>query len=214
MQREPTHEELSSLLQNWLDEEMLFREALRLGMDADDVIVRRRLVQKVTFIAEESVPPNPSDTELRRFFGENADRYELPSRYTFSQYRFDDEKTAKTVLAAGGPDNAEVAGRTGMLNRVHIEKSPRDIVSSFGGQFAVQLTALTPGENWQGPLISDFGWHVVQLRAVLPPGPPAFETVRGNVLNDYLYHARERARGKFLEGLRDHYDVKWQLDEP
>lgn len=212
MNREPTALELRNLAENWVNEEMLFREAKRLGFDEEDVIVRRRLVQKMQFIAEQGEVLEPDEATLRAWFETNRQQYELPVRFTFSHVFFRAEPTAEqTAQVNAGSGNAwRTQGDPTMQRPTYVQQSERQIASEFGARFAGGITRLAPSETWQGPVASEFGWHLVRLDAVEEKTIPAFETARNQVRNDYLFEAREKARRGQLDALRERYDVIWE----
>ncbi|XOV87804.1 MAG: peptidyl-prolyl cis-trans isomerase [Pseudomonadota bacterium] len=212
MQREPTPEELANLLENWIEEEILYREALRLELDADDVIIRRRLVQKISFIAEESSLEEPTDAILKGYFETNAARYQIPARYTFSQLLFSSAAAAtNAIAAAGASDNWRMLGEPTLLNPSYADRDRREVISAFGNAFADALVTLKPDGTWQGPIRSDFGYHLVRLDEVADPASPDFETVRNLVLSDYLFAMRQDARNNYLNSIKSGYRVEWHL---
>ncbi|MCB1691807.1 MAG: peptidyl-prolyl cis-trans isomerase [Pseudomonadales bacterium] len=211
MQREPAPGELEGIIATWVDEEMLYREARRLGLDEEDVIVRRRLVQKMTFVAEESAAQVPPDEVLIAWFQDHRDDYRLPTQYSFSHVFFRDaDDGEKIALALESGTDWRTLGDAGMMNPSFVRRSAEDIKTAFGADFAQSLSALGPSADWQGPLRSEFGWHMVQLREVREPVLPTFESVRSQVLNDYLFDARENARRQVLDALRERYHVIWK----
>lgn len=206
MERPPTAEELDGLIQNWIEEEIWYREARRLELDEEDVIIRRRLIQKAQFVAEASAP-EPTDAGVRAWFEDHSDDYRLPTRYSFRQAFFRDRQTAETRGNALDDDNWRDLAQPSLLRPTHALRSRREIAGLFGESFAAALTQMSPGRDWQGPVQSEFGWHWIQLQEVRPPERPAFESVRNAVLNDYIYALEIDARRAYLEGLKDDYDI-------
>lgn len=214
MQRAPTEIELVNLLEGWVEEEILYREALRLELDADDVIIRRRLVQKISFIAEESSLEEPTDPVLMEYFETNASRYQLPARYTFSQLLFTSATEATQALTTVSVrDDWRTLGEPTLLNPSYAGRDTREVISAFGNDFANALTTLKPDGAWQGPIQSDFGYHLVRLDVLAEPALPAFETVRNLVLSDYLFNMRQNARANYLATIKSGYRVEWLLSE-
>ncbi len=214
MQRPPTQDELANLLESWIEEEILYREAMRLELDADDVIIRRRLVQKISFIAEESSLEEPTDEVLLDYLQTNAARYQLPARFTFSQLLFTSASAATEALATvSALDNWRTLGEPTLLNPSYADRNKREVISAFGNEFADALATLTPNGTWQGPIQSDFGYHLVRLDQVREPASPGFETVRNLVLSDYLFDMRQNARANYLNSIKSGYRVEWQLSE-
>ena len=130
-----------------------------MSLDQGDIIVRRRLVQKLRFLTEDiATGQAPADTELLAYYEANAERYRRPTRYTFSHRYFSTDRRedaladARTALAGG-----EIAGDPFMLQRSYAAKSVREIGNLFGTAFAEALAALEPADRWQGPIRSAYG---------------------------------------------------------
>lgn len=209
MGRRPTEQELRNLVENWINEEILFREAKRLGLDKEDTIVKRRLVQKMHFLAEEAEVEEPDEAGLRRYFSENAAGYELPRRYSFSQVFYRQQPNDEDLRVLDGNADWRGLGDATMQSRSFVQKSEREIAAEFGIEFAAALGELAAGDSWQGPLMSEFGWHHVLITAVDEAAIPTFEMVQHLVINDYLHEARTEAKLKQLAELRDQYEVIW-----
>lgn len=209
MQRAPTAQEMESLVADWIEEEILYREGRRLRLDEDDLIVRRRLVQKVNFMAEESAASDPSRDELVRYFEANPERFSLPVRYTFSHVFFQTESAARDMLPRleDAGEQAWSLGHATLTNPVYTLRSAREIQSDFGPGFVEALSTLTPGNAWQGPIASEFGSHYVKLVEKRAEQQPLFEDVQELVLNDYLFEKRKAARNDYIQALQERYRV-------
>ena len=184
MGRSPTDAELDAAVDAFVREEVLYREALRLGLDESDAIVRRRLVSKMDLsasLAAETVEPTAA--ALRAYLEANAERYaDLTAANTevsFEQAFFSSESAAHAAIGRGG-----ATGEPTSLPAKLTTTPMRDIEARFGQQFAAQLSALEPDENWQGPLESGFGWHILRLTG-RDTQPPDFENLRGALANDW-----------------------------
>ncbi len=202
-----TEAELNSLVDNWLKEEVLYREALRLGLDREDSIVRRRLVQKLGFIAESEAIATPEPVELEAFHRENIEDYTLPVRYSFRHLYFQRRAAAENALARINEGAAaREFGEPTMLNPTYAYRSALDLNATFGGGFDGQLATLTAG-SWQGPVQSGFGFHLVLVEAVHPSEVTPLEGIRQQVLQD-LQRARQlRARDAYVENLLEEYTI-------
>ena len=213
--REPTRVELGNLAENWIDEELLFREAKRLGLDAQDVIVKRRLIQKMRFIAEEAGVAEPNEATLRDYFEANRQKYELPVRFTFSHifYRTKPTREQAEQTDASDSNSWRTAGDPTLQRPTYTRQSARRIASEFGTGFADAISQLAASDEWQGPVASEFGWHLVRIESVEERTVPGFRAVESKVLNDYLFEAREKARRSQLDKLRERYEVIWQVDQ-
>ena len=210
MGRPPTPEEVDGLVAQHIREEVYFHEAKRLSLDEGDVIVRRRLVQKLQFLTEDiATGQPPAEPELRAFFAANPERYRQPARYSFSHRYFSTDRRehaeadAQAALADAAP-----TGDPFMLQRTYAARSVREIGNLFGNEFAEGLNGLEPSERWQGPIRSAYGWHLVLLDARLPERLPAYEEVADRVAVDFNLRRRERANEAYYQSLLERYEVQ------
>ena len=216
---EPGPEQMNSLLDAKIREEVLYREALAMGLDKDDVIVKRRLAQKLDFLAEDlSALREPGREELQAWFTAHAPDFALPPRATFRHVYFSlDEHGAKTrevaaaALAkiAGRPADApEVAtlGDPFMFQNACIDRTPDQVAAGFGGKFAGALFALPPG-TWAGPIESGFGWHLVFIEALTPGRVPEFAEVAAAVKAEGVASQRAELKEREYAALRAKYEV-------
>ncbi len=202
-----TEAELNALVDNWLKEEVLYREALRLGLDQEDSIVRRRLVQKLGFIAESEAIPAREQGELEAFYREYVDDYTLPVRYSFRHLYFQQRAAAENALARIGEGAApQEVGESTMLNPAYAYRSALDLNATFGAGFAGQLGNLATG-SWQGPVQSGFGFHLVWINAIHPRQVTPLEEIRQQVLQDLQRERQLRARDAYVENLLEEYSI-------
>lgn len=214
--RPPTPEERDGLLQRWIDDEVRYREAEALGLDRGDVIVRRRLVQKMDFLLEGSTPlPAPSDAELAAFLAKDPARYARPDRVTiehvFASYGTPGEAAEARVqawvpqLAAGAPPAA--LGDPFMRGRIMAQVSEADLAGIFGPEFATAVVALPDG-RWSGPIASSYGAHAVRVIAHTPGSVPPLDEVRDAVARDWRAARREALDREALDALRRQWTVR------
>jgi peptidyl-prolyl cis-trans isomerase C len=210
MGRPPTESEFEALVEQWIREEIYYREALAAGLDQDDVIVRRRLAQKLAFLSEELIAlPPPDDAALRVWYAAHADRYEEPERFTFSHRYFNAERRedAQADARAALHNGAEpTGGDPFMLPGRYVERSPREIRELFGREFADALADLPAGE-WQGPVRSAYGWHLVQVEARIPARALSFEEAAPRIAAEYARDQRQRAGDAHYQSLRARYRI-------
>jgi len=218
--RPPTPQELDGLIQSFIREEVLYREALAMGLDRDDTVVRRRLAQKIEFLVQDlATQGEPSEQQLRAFFEEHPEIFEEPARITFShvyinvdQHGGDSETVAKEVLArleAGG--DPDVLGDRFMLQRDYLRKSPSEVARHFGSQFAEEVFEIAPG-TWQGPVPSGYGLHLVLVESLEDSFLPPLEDVRGEVRDEFLSFKRREVDELFYSRLREGYEIV--IEEP
>lgn len=218
-QRPPTPEELRTLIDEHIRERILYREALALGLDENDTIVRRRLVQKIEFLIDDAALPGaPAEEELRAHHRDNAERYIEPARISFSHVYFSPDQRgerAETEAQAAletlrrldsGVSHAREHGDRFLLPS-HYEDAPLDAIArDFGKEFATGLAELAPG-RWQGPIASGYGVHLVYLEEVEPGRLRSFEEVRRQVENDYLFERRRETREAAYRRIREGYEI-------
>lgn len=220
MGRPPSEEELDALINAHVREEMLVREALAMGLDDNDVIIRRRLAQKLTFLTEDLALLEPaSEAELEAFFQENMERYRVAERLTFSHVYFSpdrrDAARADAVAALGTLTDANwrTVGDPFMLRRTYAQVTPADVRKDFGVGFAQALSALEgAGENpgWQGPIESGYGFHLVRFEGRTASRLPMFAEVAARVADDFDSDRRDQANQRYHEELEKQYRVEMQ----
>ena len=214
-QRPPTPLELRGLLQTRINEEALVREGIRLGLDRDDPVIRRRVLQKLKVLTEESGPHTaPSDAELGAYLARHADRYATAAAFEFDQILFEptrhgarldaDVSAALGRLRSGAPPAA--LGDPSLLS-AHTPMLAADLVGrDFGDDFAAALARLPVG-SWEGPVTSGFGVHLVRVLARTEGVPATLATVRDAVSRDWENERRTSASAAYEERLRRSYRV-------
>jgi peptidyl-prolyl cis-trans isomerase C len=223
--RPPTDKEMDGLVQQYIRETVLYREALTMGLNQHDQVIRRRLAQKLEFLAKDLVALTPpTDEELQAYFVEHQDRYQEPARYTFTQVFVDPdkrgdatladaEKIKATLIAQGDAiDDAGALGDDFMLQNYYPEKDPIEIQKNFGSGFTESLVDLSPGQ-WHGPVLSGYGVHLVYVSNVSEPPAPVFAEVRERVTQDWKTDRGEELNEKFYANLRDQYTIVIETPE-
>jgi hypothetical protein len=217
-QRRPTAEERQSLIDNWVRDEVFYREALAMGLEQDDPVVRRRMSQKVQFIVDSGTPAAPTEAELQRFLDEHADRYRHEPAYALRQVYFDParhhDKTSETLAAARGALEAgkDVAGDSTMLP-AELDGNATDVARSFGEEFERELRKLPVG-SWQGPVRSGFGLHLVRIDERRDGRPAELSEVRAEVERDLTHARAQAASDAYYERLRSKYVVRIEDGAP
>ena len=205
--RPPDQQELRGVVTDYLKEQLLAREALELGLDVDDTVVRRRLAQKMEFLVEDTIRfAEPDEAALRTLYAAEGARYVTPARVSFTQGFFRTATRAEQGLAELVRDaNAEVGDRT-LLDSDYVRVDERTVASVFGAEFAAQVLALEPGA-WQGPIASAYGFHLVRVGARESSAARPFEDVREQVLEEWRYLERAKAEERFFAALLDKYEL-------
>ena len=211
--RPPTEQELSGLVDNYVSDEILYREGKTLGLDRDDAVIKRRVRQKLEVMAEEAGERTaPTDAELRVYLNAHPEKFARAARVSFEQLYFDPAKpgvesrvsAASVALSAGGAPDA--MGDSTMLP-YRVDREDIDaVVHEFGSDFASALTALPQGQ-WTGPVRSGLGVHLVRVRSWTPSTPASLDSVRQEVQREWEYERRKRALDASYEAMRAKYDV-------
>jgi len=223
-QRLPSTEELQGLIDAEIREEILYREALAMGLDKDDTIVRRRMAQKLEFLTEDLMALNePTEEALTKFFQENADKYREPAKLSFTHIYFssdrrgvnaetDAQQALLNLNALGGsPVEAGIEmGDRFMLDYAFDQLSVFDIARWFGRNFADEVEKLPQG-SWQGPITSGYGIHLVYVTDHIPGRLPELAEVSDAVLRDYQQQKRDEANRAFYARLKQRYHIS--IDE-
>jgi hypothetical protein len=217
--RPPTAQEIRGLVDDYIAEEIYYREAIAMGLDQDDIVIRRRLRQKMEFISEDAAASaEPTDAELQAYLAKHPEKFLSPASLTFRQVYFSTEKRGDLArpqaeqllgeLQAGrGPADVAAAGDPTLLPPDMQSASPQSIANTFGSDFAAQVEEAPMGQ-WSGPLQSGFGLHLVRVDERVAGALPAFDQIRPIVLREYQSEQRTRSNKAFLDSLRAKYDIR------
>jgi hypothetical protein len=216
-QREPTRDELRGLVTDFLKEELLAREARAMGLDENDTIVRRRLAQKLEFLVQDtSRLVDPSAEDLRRFYNSNPQRFQAAARITFTQLFFSPEKHKDVAQDAHATlaqlrDSPSASQLTDLGDRLLVDgeisnADEQAVAAQFGMDFARAVFALKPGE-WQGPIKSGYGLHLVRVSEVKQAEQHEFAEVKAQVLQGWRDQRQREDYQKYFGALLKRYDV-------
>ena len=221
--RPATEQEFKGLLDGYIKEEILFREATKLGLDQSDTIIRRRLAQKMEFLTSDIADMEEiSDEKLEAYFSEQSDRYELEAEVGFEHLFFSPEK--RDDAAADAQDLLKRLNAGSTTFEVAREEADRTLLSpqfsttavsqigrQFGEAFSTGIADVEPG-GWFGPVESSYGLHLVRVTERNPGGLPPLESVRDKVVGDYRYDQRTKLNQQMLDELLKQYEVV--INEP
>ena len=222
--RPPTASELEGLLRDYVREEVFAREAVALGLDKDDTIIRRRLRQKLEFVSEDiAAHAEPTDEQLRAYLKENPEAFRRDSWFTFRQVYLDPQRRganlgrdAAQLLAQlrGAGSNADIAalGDSLMLENEFKALPASEAAKQFGEKFAAKLGEM-PAGRWQGPIESGFGVHLVFMSERADGSLPALEHVRPAVRREWANARRMEANEKFYQTILHRYVVTIERPE-
>ena len=220
--REPTDAELADLAVAAIDEEVLYREGVARGLDRDDPVVRRRMIEKMTAVARPKAPTSdPPRDELRRWYQMYSHRFVHPATATFDQLFFDSRhhadagaaaREALATLAATRPTDAPPAaiGDAFPLPPRLTDKSQMELAHLYGDEFARQVMAAPIG-RWQGPLVSRHGTHLIRVGDRRAQRLPPFEEAERYVRADWLT-VEMRGQRAAAESLLPRYEVALPAD--
>lgn len=222
--RAPTNEELLGLVREYVRETLLYREALAMGLDKDDHIIRRRLAQKLEFLTNDLVKLSPpEDTVLESYLRDNMDAFRAPDLVTFSHVFIDPDKRgdatlpdAETLLQelqAGGDPTQETLklGDRFMMQSYFPEASYHEVQRQMGAGFADSVMQLEPG-MWHGPVLSGYGVHLVYVSDYFAAPDPLLADVREAVLDSWFLRQTEEFNDQYLDALIERYEII--IEEP
>jgi peptidyl-prolyl cis-trans isomerase C len=219
-QRPASEQQLQGLIDEYVKEEILYREALKLGLDKDDTIIRRRLAQKMDFLAEDVASlREPAPGVLEDWYNQHQDQYAPPPLATFHHVFFAFDKRGSHAQAQAQAALSELTGKNDgegdafMFEKAYTEQSRDQVARVFGSQFAISLLKQTPG-RWVGPVESGFGWHLVWIDALATPPAPPFETVAQQVRSDWLSEQRSESKRTSFDALKARYEVVVLMPAP
>ena len=222
----PSPEQMRSLVENKVREEILYREALALGLDRDDTIIKRRLAQKMEFLANDTASVrDPSPGELKAWFAENNARFVVPPRVTFRHVYFSFDRRGenarrdaagalKATSAEGSQRPSPLSiGDASMFQDRFTDRTPEQLAAIFGPTFVEGLFRATPG-SWQGPIESGYGWHLVLIDAMEPARAPPYEEAESAIRDAWMSEQREASKRRAFDTMRKRYEVVLPEETP
>ena len=224
-QRPPTDAELKGLIDDHVKEEIATREAIAMGLDQDDTIIRRRLRQKLEFLVEDAASASaPTDAELTAWLAKHPQSFRAEPQLSFRQVYVSPERRGASAAAdagkllarlrAKGPDvTTDGLGDASMLPAEQPLSPLREVERSFGSDFAQVLLTIPPG-RWTGPVESPYGLHLVFVRERTPAASPALAEIRPQVEREVLAERRKRDLDSLYERLLEKYTVTIEKPKP
>jgi peptidyl-prolyl cis-trans isomerase C len=217
--RPPTDDEVEGLVGEYIRESLLYREALSMGLDKEDHIIRRRLAQKLEFLTNDLVKLTPpEDAVLQQYLDDNLDKFRNSDLLTFTQVFVDPDKRGDSTLpyatellgqlqAAGQPnDKTFELGDRFMLQSEFINAPYREIQRHMGQEFTDSAMQLEAG-RWHGPVLSGYGIHLVYIAAHSKATEPSLADVRDKVQAEYLHEQTQKFNAEYLDVLRKRYTI-------
>ena len=212
--RPPTETELQGLVESYIEEEVYYREALALGLDKNDTILRRRLMQKMEFLSNDLAELNqPDESALNKYFLDNQEKYKLPARVSFTHIYFSLDKRgakafedAKNLLSQLNDLSAPEKGDSFMLQYDFNQETPFEVARLFGTGFAEQLFTLETN-TWQGPIESGYGLHLVRISEKIDSRTPELASVIEKVRTDLMFEQRKKMNKEIYERFKERYEI-------
>lgn len=216
--RPPTPQEVEQQLYDFIREQVLYREALAMGLDKDDVIVRRRLSQKMEYLFKDLISiPEPTEIELNAFLAEKSSMFTVPAKISFRHVYLDPDIRGQRVhedsaeLLAQLRDSGNGADVINMGDRSLLPDSFSDereseLAGLFGQSFAEELFGLPTG-SWQGPVTSEYGVHLVYVYAHIEARLPPLAEIRERVSREWRNAKQNEADETFYQSLRQRYEI-------
>ena len=217
--RPPTNEELAGVIRDHVRTQILYREAVAMGLDDGDTIIERRLAQKLELLATSLITPKePSDEQLIAWYAENAERFKEPDLYTITHIFFDPDKREETTLddAKATLDTLHTLdelsasysdyGDWFMLQNYYPSRSALELRKLFGSGFVEQIVKLEPGV-WHGPVLSGFGTHLVLINNVTLAPEPAFDDIKEQLKEEWMAEQVAEISEVFIDNLISRYEI-------
>ena len=210
--RQPDEQELRSLVAHHLKEKLLVQEAKALGLEMDDTVVRRRLAQKMEFLVNDTaLLAELEEAALRELYEQNKGNYQTSERVSFNQIYFRNRADAFHGLDALKAHEAHELGDSSLLQRNFVLADKQTVTSVFGPDFSSVVFSLESGQ-WQEPVESAYGFHLVQINEHQPAGQRSFEEVRQDVLAEWQRIQQGKVKEQYFAGLLKKYDVVMDED--
>jgi len=212
----PSATELNSMIKSYVNEEMSYREALSLGLDQDDTIVRRRMIQKYDFLKLDEQPPAPTEADLNRYYEANISKYKTPQLVTLCQayvVSVPDRLVAMTRVKAlasalqDGRVNLQEAGDPIEIPACFEDANQDDLRRLFGAFFASTMLKLPTGQ-WIAPVESGYGFHAVRVTGRRDGPPISLQEGRERILADWRREASAKLRAKRIATLQSRYKIE------
>ena len=223
-QRQPTQEEFDGLIRDRIREEVFYQEALALGLDKDDIIIRRRLQQKMEFIANDvSIPVDPGDAALSDFMMKHPELFHEEIKFSFRQIYLNPQLRGNNLKQdmsglvselnkSNGKDNFRKMGDASLLPPEMLDVNSSEVTNQFGEEFTKQLSKLPIG-TWVGPVTSTYGVHILCVGKINQEGVPALADIRDVVIREWDVAFQQQANEKFYQELLKNYTITIESPE-
>ncbi|MBL7472707.1 peptidyl-prolyl cis-trans isomerase [Robertkochia sediminum] len=216
--RMPTREELQGIMNSYVQDEVVYREALNQGMDRNNATVKRALISQMDMLAEgQGSERDISEEAIKAYYDLRKEQFVAPALLKFHQVYLKDEKdsTAMTALVSkwnreglSPEEGLKKASPSLLLPRINLQTT--DVIDrEFGNGFAAALSKL-PVRQWSGPVRSGFGYHLIYLDSLIPAAPLPLENVKNEIANMLQYEEKQAAKEQFYTELLQQYEIIYQ----
>ena len=208
--RPPNEQEVISIINDFIEEEILYREALRLGLDQNDRIIKRRLAQKISFLKQETNREEPKANQLIAFYEANRNKYFVPTTYSFTHYYFSKsvDARAKALVALNKLDGADekIEAEPFFLGKNFSEYSLGEVEQAFGSELLSAFDNAVLNE-WFGPFSSSYGEHLLYINNKQEGYLPKFEIIEGLIRQDFAIQEQEQRLADYIDSVKAEYKV-------
>lgn len=220
-QRQPTEEEIQGLTESFVRDEVLYREAMALGLDRDDPVIRRRLKQKLEFMSDDLASIiSPSDEQLIQFMAEYPQLFRRDPLIAFRHIYLKVDQNSDAVLnnasllleklsSSENTSNPDTLGDSLMLPKSFKLSPISDIARLFGESFSTEILKIMPG-NWTGPVWSGYGLHLVKVSEIIDGRQPELDEVRDVAEREWLNKQKNALRESLYSKLREKYMIEFE----
>ncbi|MCA6074966.1 peptidyl-prolyl cis-trans isomerase [Fulvivirga sedimenti] len=218
-QRPPTREELRGALNGYVQDEILYQEAINRNLDYNNAMVRQALIVQMNMLAEtQGSGDKITEESIQAYYALRKDQFVLPARISFAQLYFSPDKhpaleshvnEVLTRISQEEIQDIHELGDPTMLNSEYKDYAANDLLKIFGENFAEEVFTINPGE-WTGPIASAYGLHLVKVQEVTAEAPAPIDLVRNEIMREIEYEEKEAAREQFFTELIRQYDIVYE----
>lgn len=209
--RPPTDSELKARVDNYIMDEVFFREAISMGLDKKDPAVKRRLRQIIEMMLDNYTTVYPVQSQLEKYLSENPEKFRLPSTISFEHIYFkeDEKEVAENQLkrlSAGKQLESGINGELLMVPSDFSDNTKGEIERIFGKAFTSELFTMEVG-NWDGPIESAYGWHLIKIDQITGGIVPALTDIRAVVEREWMVVERKKMKSEQYEQMKSYYNI-------
>ena len=209
--RPPAEEELEALINDYIMDEIFYKEAVDMGLDKTDLTVKRRLRQMMEMMMDDYATIYHSEDQLRSYLAANPEKFRLEDRVTFRQLHFamEEQEQATEFLSRLQANPNVYNSYTGgliMLPENHINEMKREIDRTFGSNFTTELFQMEPG-RWEGPLESPYGWHLIYVGEIRKGELPELDEIWDLVEREWSVEKKNEIKQEQYRIMREQYNI-------